>query len=1018
MFRDRVLKRKMRNLIFFILVVIIIISAYKNVRDSRADETTINYGERIFYFDAQFTDINDEENIKSERIMATSNLDGNYSVLFPKEIEGKKVLKYYLSNGDIVEIDQQNELENKVIVLSEEQIEGSSIVGSFETVVEDENTEIQSSETIEKKLGEFDSEKLKNEKIVIDNVSQNFAKDQTIAYITSIVELSKENISVLYNGENELEKEKFEIEKLEESIWKDVDEESQTYKIIINEASSKSVNQLRICFLEEYDEDEPIEVIINGNISNRIINVAEENEEELADKEKEENEEEQAVQENDEDNAEEENASETENEIIETVKKTEFVLFNVLKSTSEERTAESNFLDIPIERKNIQKIVFADEINDGIEEKYDISSAEDNSIIAWIDENIVYIYSENIINANYNSSFLFANINAPIEGLEKIYTYTTVNMDYMFKDYGNNSITELNLENNFDTSKVQTMRGMFKNCGTDTLEKINFSENFVTDNVTDMSEMFKNCATQGLVEIDLGNKFTTQNTTDVSNMFEKCGNNETTIYCGSKIFVSEKELKANLEKIQIPDGKVECKYYAEWQIELIDENSENNDEENKEEINLNDIENLEEGEENSENTEEINEENQEVDIGTEIYERLKTTNEENKEVIIYKLTANAVNTQIKEINLELENIKVLVDGEKAENITKELIAGEKEGEFFVILSNFEEKNLQKGKSFKEWSGNVCIKIDENTIIAENQNNNSETVSEEKFIDTIKPVFKITNAIMKGNTKEIEFSVIDKFFSQSTVSVDDITVLIDGEQIDLENFTRKISGEKIDAQINGETKTIGAQYKLTLTEKETENQKDNCFVTIAIHADLAEDTSGNKNIASTLTVEMQNEKEQEVLEVQEIEEVKAGMSSGTMTITTSAGASVSYTLSHGHSIYYAMECPTCHGTGMLGNPTPCPGGELVSLPVRTVNCGVCGQNTMSVGGMACSMCGAAVTFYSCSTCGTASFPSPYGMQHGMIPAPICSMCGGVGRSESVGMFQRVIRALLEAIQQEM
>ena len=88
-------------------------------------------------------------------------------------------------------------------------------------------------------------------------------------------------------------------------------------------------------------------------------------------------------------------------------------------------------------------------------------------------------------------------------------------MSCMF--YGCNSLTSLDLENKFDTSKVTDMDYMFDGCSS--LTNLDLGDKFDTSSVTDMRGMFSSCS--GIVTINLNN-FDTSKVTNMRHMFSEC----------------------------------------------------------------------------------------------------------------------------------------------------------------------------------------------------------------------------------------------------------------------------------------------------------------------------------------------------------------------------------------------------------------------------------------------------------------------------------------------------------------
>ena len=132
----------------------------------------------------------------------------------------------------------------------------------------------------------------------------------------------------------------------------------------------------------------------------------------------------------------------------------------------------------------------------------DVSNAKDNSILAYIDGDTLYVASDGKIMANEDSSYLFAG--AKIDGEEVNY------LNFV-------NFTNLTFDN-LDTSNVTNMTGMFLGTGLSSLQSIDIS-NFDTSNVTDMSCMFYGCSK--LISLDLSN-FDTSQVTSMRSMFDFC----------------------------------------------------------------------------------------------------------------------------------------------------------------------------------------------------------------------------------------------------------------------------------------------------------------------------------------------------------------------------------------------------------------------------------------------------------------------------------------------------------------
>jgi len=107
-------------------------------------------------------------------------------------------------------------------------------------------------------------------------------------------------------------------------------------------------------------------------------------------------------------------------------------------------------------------------------------------------------YISNLTQINFNNNFNTSNVTI----MSSMFSYCS-------------SLTTLDLSN-FNTSKVTDMNSMFYDCSS--LSSLNLN-NFNTSQVTNMSSMFYDCSS--LTTLDLSN-FDTSNVTDMYNMFNKC----------------------------------------------------------------------------------------------------------------------------------------------------------------------------------------------------------------------------------------------------------------------------------------------------------------------------------------------------------------------------------------------------------------------------------------------------------------------------------------------------------------
>ena len=185
--------------------------------------------------------------------------------------------------------------------------------------------------------------------------------------------------------------------------------------------------------------------------------------------------------------------------------------------------------------------------------QWDMSTAQDNGVIAWLEPSTeegyydLYIGCNDKIYANSLGSFFYGMTGLTDISFDNLDSSLTKGMPSMFS--GCSSLTTLDLSifntsnvtgdwssmpsmfsgcsslisldiSNFDTSNVTRMDGMFKDCSS--LTTLDLS-NFDTSSVTSMIAMFSGCSS--LILLDLNN-FDVSNVTSMKQMFMKCSNLE------------------------------------------------------------------------------------------------------------------------------------------------------------------------------------------------------------------------------------------------------------------------------------------------------------------------------------------------------------------------------------------------------------------------------------------------------------------------------------------------------------
>ena len=510
----------------------------------------------------------------------------------------------------------------------------------------------------------------------------------------------------------------------------------------------------------------------------------------------------------------------------------------------------------------------------------------------------------------------------------KFNTSNVTTMKAMFKNTGKAAMKTLNLGANFDTSKVTNMFEMFYRTGYNQMSSLDLGTKFNTINVTNMSYMFFETGPVKLSSINLGTEFDTRNVTDMSHMFHNIGNNDTlkNLDLGDKFYTTSATNMdmmfygtRSLESLDLGPAftKVATQHddmfggttanttiYAPEQIYLDKNNFKLNTDATSSAINYT------RGTINPRyRTEWINE-NSKITIDT--------ANPKNSKITItlrgrtsaeagVDFTSN-VTSLLTQAKLN-DQIQIFIDGEQVDGLTKTIgdatvvknaVTGANDVTQVLTLSNFEESARQSGKNFKEWSGNIILKIDKKTLKDDkygNQNlnaidttgtmqdivmqgtgtetSNNTTSTTTMFTDYIKPEFTYeyanTQIDYDKKTVTVVFDVTDKYFKQSTVSLDNTTIKVDGKDVDWTKVNKTLAKKKTNADqkvgeivyktdgtiwypVNGKLQQIGERYELIVSGLETKNGEGySGTMTLAFPSGIVTDQSNNSNSAKTITL---------------------------------------------------------------------------------------------------------------------------------------------------------------------
>ena len=456
---------------------------------------------------------------------------------------------------------------------------------------------------------------------------------------------------------------------------------------------------------------------------------------------------------------------------------------------------------------------------------------------------------------------------------DKFDTSKVTDMANMFCNTGNGAMTSLDLGDKFDTSKVTTMKYMFWSMGVGELTSFDLGNKFYTSKVTDMENMFQNLGSAKMTSLDLGPAFTNIASTNTGMFVDTGKSGALVIHATESIFQDKNNFKLNSDEstgaINYTRGTIEPKYRTEWL---------------KESTEIGTIIDTKDG----------NKEKPSIAI------TLRGTT--NRDVPADEYTSDVA------FFVGREDFKIFIDdtditdiismrlkgGGKATNP----ITGANDCLLILTIYNFEEVSRRTGKSYKEWSGNITVQIEQGTIEDDYGNTNVEVTSSGQransvltdstkadkngsnalFADVIKPEF--TYVYSSGNidhtnkTLTVDFTVADKYFASSTLSTDNngtltanqtevnkISVAMKDDSTTAVNskVTKKITKiTKLTGTVDGKTVTIGYKYTLVIGNIEqttsTNGYRDYSGpMTVTFPKGMITDKSGNTNDAKSITI---------------------------------------------------------------------------------------------------------------------------------------------------------------------
>lgn len=495
--KSNIIIKKVRNLMILSMAVIVIISVYFNILNSRAKETTDIV--------ANVTDETGEVDSQKVTLVATGNKNGNYEISLPETISNVYVSNYKTLNGD--------KSANDKIVLSQDEVENKEI--NLEVNYDKKNvtsTKTNEEMTLYKQNLEYDDKGIYVEGymplLAQINVIQN-ENDISLEILYTVVESNNMSTKEIYVPSEYEQTLKITLNKkkygVEQSLISSTDAEyivveQSDSKLVINNISSNTINitneEVPTIISSQYNGEDNKYYFAGGPIANsqiESIKFVTNPKEVLGTK--------WDASENGDNSVIAGYIDSNGNELYEI-----YVASNSDKTTKVYTPEDASYMFY--ECSNLTTI--------DIQNLGTSKTTNMNSMFAMC-TNITTLELQNFDTSNVEDmeNMFFGCENLETLDISNFITAKVTTMCNMFQNC--KKLTELNLES-FDTSKVIDMNSMFNGCESLTILNLN---NFNTTEVTDMSWMFYNC--KNITTLDLSN-FDTSNVIDMSAMFSTCEN--------------------------------------------------------------------------------------------------------------------------------------------------------------------------------------------------------------------------------------------------------------------------------------------------------------------------------------------------------------------------------------------------------------------------------------------------------------------------------------------------------------
>ena len=181
MLKNKLIVKKIRNIIIFIMAIVILIGTYTYVRRSRA--------ENVIQVELEISDKSETLEPQKITVDATETQDGNYLLDLPTAVNGNIVTKYYTTDGAEVVMNDENT--DKTLTLTQTEVDNLKV--QLQTDYDKKEIETEDGQIIT----------LYNKELLAEKKTEEETSEETIAEEGETNQETKEQNSTNEITENE-----------------------------------------------------------------------------------------------------------------------------------------------------------------------------------------------------------------------------------------------------------------------------------------------------------------------------------------------------------------------------------------------------------------------------------------------------------------------------------------------------------------------------------------------------------------------------------------------------------------------------------------------------------------------------------------------------------------------------------------------------------------------------------------------------------------------------------------------